>query len=243
MMEDSCIYAICRFGSVEELESAMLIDSNRTIDNLNAGLYGACKSGRIELVKSIIYYGACYWNWGLLGACEGSHMELVKLMISNGASYWNWGLLGACTGGDLEIIDLMIEKCQKNDIEWGISGACTSNKLDIVKYLLNYYKDNWESEDSNDSRSTLLSWGLICACVNGHLGIAEYVMDQIDDLSSLDDFLCCQEKVLEKCRKCKNYAKLEINVFYLKRLRDKINCDLLASIFSDDIISEIVGFF
>ncbi len=52
----------------------------------HSGLYSACRSGCIDIVKFMVERRARDWNWGLSGACVGGHMDIVKLMIEKGAT-------------------------------------------------------------------------------------------------------------------------------------------------------------
>jgi len=49
-------------------------------------------------------------NEGLFRACRGGHRDLAELMIKKGATDLNWGLEGACEGGHRELAEWMIEK-------------------------------------------------------------------------------------------------------------------------------------
>ncbi len=50
------------------------------------GLYRACDSGHLNIVKLMIKCGADDWNGGLCYAHLGGHLNMEKLMIEKGAT-------------------------------------------------------------------------------------------------------------------------------------------------------------
>ena len=63
----------------------------------------------MNIIKLIIEKGVDL-EYGLYGACKSGHMNIINLMIEKGASDWNWGLSNACQGSDIDIVKFLIEK-------------------------------------------------------------------------------------------------------------------------------------
>lgn len=108
-------------------------------------LYGACKSGNIELIEFVIdkYPTKCVWNEGLCGACYGGHMNIIEMMITRGANDWDMAMRGACHGGHMEIVEIMIEKGASDWNNCVISGWTGGDRIDIVKFLVNKGATNY----------------------------------------------------------------------------------------------------
>ncbi len=77
--------------------------------NNNGLLEKYCKNNDVITIRKMIKLDL-YWDFGLWGACRSGNMDIVKLMIEKGANNWNWGLDIACAGGHLDCVKLMIEK-------------------------------------------------------------------------------------------------------------------------------------
>lgn len=125
--------------------------------NLNGCLYGACKSGCVEIAKWAIRKGATDWDTGLAGACQGGHMELAKLMISNGATNYNKCLGHACLNRHKDIVELMIV-CGANQWNVGLREACGGGNNELINLMIMKGANNW-----ND--------GLRRACVCGQASL------------------------------------------------------------------------
>jgi ankyrin repeat protein len=123
---------VCQYGTLGDIESE--IEDNVIIE-WNHGLYGACRSGRKEVVELMIHYGADDWNLGLNGACVSGNRDVIELMMQNGADDVNLGLRSACVGGHLDIVKMMIDRGASN-LNEGLRNACFYNNVDVVRYLV-----------------------------------------------------------------------------------------------------------
>ena len=130
--KDKLLEKYCKNNQIMHIKSLMEQYSDLDWDY---GLYGACKSGHMNIVNLMIEKGANDWNIGLGKACEGGHMNIVKLMIEKGANYWNLGLYRACEGGHMNIVKLLIKK-GANDWNRGLYYACSGGYINIVKLMI-----------------------------------------------------------------------------------------------------------
>ncbi len=126
----------CIDNDVIKIRKLIKMDINFYWDR---GLYGACRSGHLDIVKLMIEKGACDWSGGLHTACKYGHLDTVKLIIKKGARDWNrdwnWGLFYACRGGNIDIVKLMIEK-GGNCWNWGLNNACKGGHINIIKLMI-----------------------------------------------------------------------------------------------------------
>jgi hypothetical protein len=105
------IYELAKAGCVEDVLECLRCGGNK-----DYALSGACRSGRIDLVKLMIekIESGLDWNKALWNACREGHYELVWFMTqkigSSGTFNWNYGLYGACRGSHCNLIELMIQK-------------------------------------------------------------------------------------------------------------------------------------
>src|SRR5258708_6042812 len=70
--------------------------------DLNAGLWGACKAGNMELAKYLIEHKATrvYEMYGAFNnVCISGNLELVHYIYSRGVTNLNWGLFTASYSG------------------------------------------------------------------------------------------------------------------------------------------------
>jgi len=100
---------------------------------LNCALYGACKSGSIELAKHLIDLGADDLCYALYGACGSDDIKTVRLLIEKGAliadtdfNHYDYFHQAIVYSGK-EIFDLLIENVDlKNDF---VAGAALNGIL------------------------------------------------------------------------------------------------------------------
>ena len=110
-------------------------------NDINIGLYYACKGANLEIVKLLISRGADNFNGGLRYVCDGGYMEIAKLeiakfMIEKGAD--NFKVLKNIKQ-DLELYKLYIRK----------TGKCDKDKLKklVIKHdplytIITHYDKN-----------------------------------------------------------------------------------------------------
>lgn len=100
---------------------------------LSVYLEGAASAGHRELVMPCINKGADP-NAGLRGAARSGRMDMVQLMLESGATDYGIGLKGAAGGGHMDIIKLMLDKGANPNM--GLSGAAMYKRVAVMKLLL-----------------------------------------------------------------------------------------------------------
>jgi hypothetical protein len=68
-----------------------LIPHKRGANDWDGGLFNACNSGHLEIVKLMIAHGATDLNDGLNVACRHNYREIINLLIANGATQCECG--------------------------------------------------------------------------------------------------------------------------------------------------------
>lgn len=109
------------------------------------------EAGRIGVAELITNVDS-----GMSGACESGYIDIIKSIINNNLDEkfnWNNGFIGACYNGHIDIVNLMIECSNGRGLQWnvGMYGACYNNHSHITKLLTDYYlgKQNKQSISNN----------------------------------------------------------------------------------------------
>jgi ankyrin repeat protein len=137
-------YQICYSECVELIECLLEeIRSERNIDVMNNGLYGACARGDTHIVRMLVNSGASDLNGGLQRASISDNLGVVKFLVSNGATDLNCALREACLFGYEDIVVYLLEN-GANHVS-SLSCACYGCHVDIVRILLDYGVGDWEN--------------------------------------------------------------------------------------------------
>jgi len=94
---------ICNSGSIDKLSLVLSYDSN----NLEDKLYDAVSSGKLNMVRYLIDFGAVCDKESFTIACELDYINILQYFISIGAIYPDSGIEQAIINGNLEIIKLL----------------------------------------------------------------------------------------------------------------------------------------
>lgn len=138
---------------IEKIESSLYSQSSnpskKCIDCWNKGLYYACSTGNIQIVRLMIQKGATVPMKTFDQACITGNVKIVRLLIENieddnldlpfvqyekNLEYWNRALLVAAQNDNLKIVKLMIEKGAK-DLNTAFDFSIKSNNKRIIEYL------------------------------------------------------------------------------------------------------------
>ena len=128
------------------------------------GLYGACKSGNIAIIKYITalsYQPISIINWNicLQYACKSGSRDAIRLITNNSALNWDYGLRGACAGNLVEIANMAI-KNGASDWNNGLKHACKHGCIDTMNLMIERGADDW-------------NLGLKWACYDGNMTVIQ----------------------------------------------------------------------
>ncbi len=143
--------------------------------DLEHGLAGSCKGGKLEMTRMLIKKGANNHNNALYYACLGGNFDVISLVLKTWDFDWigKWisATQGACKGGNLSVVKYTIEQGKLDkltDVEvWNdiLSFGCAGGNLEIVELIID--KANFNETD----RIGNFDWGLRNACIGKHIEI------------------------------------------------------------------------
>jgi len=127
-------------------------------------LWGACRSGNINIVESLCAkyhdYDACCkprWIGGLNGACMGGYVSMVVYVLEqiSNSSYvnisWEDILKHGCIGGNIEIVKLIMRKI-KNPFIFSsdcLNSASLHAHIELISFILKHNQQNSDGPASD----------------------------------------------------------------------------------------------
>lgn len=207
------MYDACVNGDVEFVRSMI---KNHDVTAYNNGLYGACQSANMEIVKLMISCGANDLNRGLrVASCQNKNAnqkELVELLIQKGANDYNHVLYCASKNGNIKLAQLMIEKGANNynqslDVAYRKNGNTEMIKL-MIENGANANQiqiKNWYSFPRDEDDIKIL---LCCA-------LSLKVFEKINGYNQLLKIIKEREEYI--IHVMNNYIDRNINNFLLKQ--------------------------
>ncbi|CAG8636920.1 18120_t:CDS:1, partial [Racocetra fulgida] len=179
-------------------------------DNINTLLYWAAKSGYVEVVNTLIKYGANvdavdHNNQTVLRwAAENSYVRIVKTLIEHGANvdainnHGQTVLHWAAENGNIEVVKALIK--HRANVNFINSNSCTAlhmaarnGHIEIVKILIKHDVNINTINDNYSSISLVLAsenghTALYRAARNGHMESFKILLEHGADINAINNF-------------------------------------------------------